>query len=198
MIALGFLASHNGTSLRAIINAIEAGALAARACLVVSNNRAAPALEFARQHGAPTRVIATLADPDAADAALAAALHEAGVELVVLSGYLRRIGPRTLCAYRNRILNVHPALLPAFGGEGMYGRRVHEAVVASGAHLTGATVHLVDDEYDRGAVVARVKLPVAPDDTPERIERRVMAAEPGLFIQTLQRIAAGSLRLPAA
>jgi phosphoribosylglycinamide formyltransferase 1 len=117
---------------------------------------------------------------------------------VVLSGYLRRIGPRTLCAYRNRILNVHPALLPAFGGEGMYGRRVHEAVVASGAHLTGATVHLVDDEYDRGAVVARVKLPVAPDDTPERIERRVMAAEPDLFIQTLQRIAAGSLRLPAA
>ena len=197
MIGLGFLASGNGTSLRAIVQAIESGDLRAQARLVVSNRSAAQALRFAREHGVATRVIATVADAEAADAALAEALTEAGVDLVVLSGYLRRIGPRTLRAYRNRILNIHPALLPDFGGEGMYGRRVHEAVAASGALLTGASVHLVDDEYDRGAVVARVELPVGPGEIAEEIERRVMAVEPSLFVQTLQRIAAGTLRLPA-
>ncbi|MGI8841907.1 MAG: phosphoribosylglycinamide formyltransferase [Caulobacteraceae bacterium] len=198
MISLGFLASNNGTSLRAIIWAIESGALAAEARLVVSNRAAAPALVFAREHSIPTRVIATAANAEFADVALARALRDAGVELVVLSGYLRRIGPRTLRAYQNRILNIHPALLPEFGGEGMYGRRVHEAVVAAGAARTGASVHLVDGQYDHGAVLARVEFPVLPGDTPESIERRVMAVEPKLFIETLQRIAAGSLRLPGS
>jgi phosphoribosylglycinamide formyltransferase-1 len=198
MIRLGFLASNNGTSMRAIVAAIEAGKLDAEARLVVSNRKEAPALAFAREHGIAAQCLPTVTDPQGADERLAAALRRAGAELVVLSGYLRKLGPRTLGAYRHRILNIHPALLPAFGGQGMYGRRVHEAVLAAGVPETGASVHLVDDEYDQGPVIAQVRLGLKSDDTPESVERRVMAAEPALLIDTLRRIAAGDLKLPHA
>lgn len=194
---LAFLASNNGSSLRAIVAAIEAGELAAEPCLVVSNRKAAPALEFAREHGIDTLCIPTTADPAGADQRLADALRLAGADLVVLSGYLRKLGPVALQAYAGRILNIHPALLPNFGGQGMYGRRVHEAVVAAGTLETGATVHLVDDEYDHGAVVAQVRLPIAPGESVESVERRVMASEPGLFVETLKRVASGELVLGA-
>jgi phosphoribosylglycinamide formyltransferase-1 len=194
---LAFLASNNGSSLRAIVAGIEAGRLSAKPCLVVSNRKAAPALAFARDHGIATLCIPTTADPTAADERLAAALRRAGADLVILSGYLRKLGPATLDAFGGRILNIHPALLPSYGGQGMYGRRVHEAVVAAGDRETGATVHLVDDEYDHGAVVAQVRVPVEPGETAEGVEQRVMAAEPGLFVETLARIASGELILPA-
>jgi len=193
---LGFLASRNGTSMRAIVNAARAGELSAEPRLVVSNNRKAAALEFAAEHGVPSLVIPTQSDPDAADRALCSALEEAGVELVILSGYLRRLGPLTLGRYRNRIINIHPGLLPAFGGEGMYGRRVHEAVIAAGAAESGATIHAVDEIYDHGPVIERRTVPVLPGDTAEALEARVAAMEPGFFIETLARIAAGELRLP--
>ncbi len=193
---LAFLASNNGSSMRAIVAACRDGRLAAEPVLVVSNRKEAAALAFAHEHGVTSLYIPTIKDPDAADAALAGALDAAGAELVVLSGYLRKLGPRTLAAYRNRVLNVHPALLPAFGGQGMYGRRVHEAVLAAGAPQTGATVHLVDEEYDHGPPVAQVCVPVQSGDTAQDIEARVMAAEPGLFVDTLRRIASGELELP--
>jgi phosphoribosylglycinamide formyltransferase-1 len=193
---LAFLASHNGSSMRAVIGAIAAGTLDAKAVLAVSNRKQAPALEFARDQGVKTLVIPTLSDPDAADARLAAALQEAGADLVILSGYLRRLGPATLAAFAGRALNIHPALLPKFGGEGMYGRKVHEAVIAAGERVSGASVHHVDGEYDHGPVLARVEVPVLAEDTPESLEARVMAAEPGLFVETLRRIAAGELALP--
>lgn len=193
---LGFLASNNGSGMRAIVRAIEAGELAGEARLLVSNRRGAPALDFAAEHGVPSRVIPTLPDPDAADAALAAALTEAGAEIVILSGYLRKLGPRTLAAFPNRILNIHPALLPKYGGQGMYGRRVHEAVAAAGEPSSGATVHIVDGEYDQGPVIASCSVPLARGDDPETIERKVTAVEPGLFVDTLRRISAGELALP--
>ncbi len=193
---LGFLASNNGSSMRAIMAAIESGSLAAEAALVVSNRSAAPALEFARTHGLEAICIPTRADPEAADSALLAALRRANVDLVVLSGYLRRVGPRTLATYDGRILNIHPAPLPAFGGPGMYGRRVHEAVIAAGARVSGASVHLVDGEYDHGEVVARIELPVASNETAESLEAKVTAAEPGLFVSTLKAITEGRLKLP--
>jgi phosphoribosylglycinamide formyltransferase-1 len=193
---LAFLASNNGSSLRAIVAAIEADQLSAKPCLVVSNRKSAPALDFGRAHGIATLCIPTTADPGAADERLAVALRRAGADLVILSGYLRKLGPATLEAFGGRILNIHPALLPSYGGQGMYGRRVHEAVVAAGERETGATVHLVDDEYDHGAVVARVRVPVEPGETAESVESKVMAAEPGLFVETLQRVASGELILP--
>lgn len=193
---LGFLASKNGTSMRAIVDAARAGALPAEPRLVVSNNRKAAALEFAAERGVPSLVIPTQSDPAAADAALCEALEAAGVELVILSGYLRHLGPRTLGRYRNRILNIHPGLLPAFGGEGMYGRRVHEAVIAAGVTESGATIHAVDEIYDHGPVIERRTVPVLPGDTAEALEARVAAMEPGFFVETLARIASGDLRLP--
>lgn len=193
---LGFLASKSGTSMRAIVDAARTGALPAEPRLVVSNNRKAAALEFAAERGVPSLVIPTQSDPAAADAALCEALEAAGVELVILSGYLRHLGPRTLGRYRNRILNIHPGLLPAFGGEGMYGRRVHEAVIAAGVTESGATIHAVDEIYDHGPVIERRTVPVLPGDTAEALEARVAAMEPGFFVETLARIASGDLRLP--
>jgi phosphoribosylglycinamide formyltransferase-1 len=192
---LAFLASNNGSSLRAIVAAIRAGRLTARPRLVVSNRRAAPALDFARAEGIEAQFIPTVPDSEVADLRLAETLEASGAELVVLSGYLRKLGPRTLEAFRGRILNIHPALLPAFGGQGMYGRRVHEAVVAAGVPVTGATVHLVDEAYDHGPIVAQERLRVQPGETAESIEARVVAAEPKLFVETLQRIAEGTLSL---
>lgn len=195
MIKLGFLASNNGSGLRAIVAAIAAGELAAQARLVVSNKRAAPALDFARAHGISWLFLPTATDAVRADRKLALALAAADVDLVVLSGYLRRLGPHVLNRYEGRILNIHPALLPKHGGQGLYGNRVHAAVLAAGETVSGASVHLVDSEYDHGAVIARVEVPVLAGDTPESLERRVTACEPGLFVETLQKIERGSIRL---
>ncbi len=195
---LGVLASHGGSSLRAIVAAIRAGELDAEARLVISNNADCPAVQFAKSEGLAWRHIsATSAGGlDAADAAIAAALAQAGAELVVLSGYMRKLGPKTLARFNNRILNVHPALLPSYGGRGFYGRRVHEAVAAAGDLTSGASIHLVDSDYDTGPVIARQSVPLEPGDTAEAIERKVTAIEPALFVATLRRIAQGDIVLP--
>ena len=195
---LGFLVSHGGSSMRAIVAAIHAGELAAEARLVVSNNRNCPALDFARAEGLAWRHISATSEggAEAADLAIAETMQAAGVELIVLSGYLRKLGPRTLERYRGRILNIHPGLLPKYGGQGMYGRRVHEAVLAAGESVSGASVHLVDGDYDTGPVIAQQTVQLLPGDSAEDIERRVMAAEPGLFVETLRRISVGELILP--
>jgi len=192
---IGFLASGNGSSARAVAAAIGAGELAAEARLLVSNNRSAPALTFAEEAGIPALNIATQADPDAADARLAEAMASHGVELIVLSGYLRQLGPKTLSRYAGRILNIHPGPLPAFGGHGMYGRRVHEAVIAAGVAESGICIHLVDEEYDRGPVIARMSVSVEPGETPESLEARVTGLEPAFFVETLCRIANGEIVL---
>jgi phosphoribosylglycinamide formyltransferase-1 len=193
---IGFLASGSASSARAITAAMQAGELAGEARLMVSNNRSAAALDFAHAQGMPALCIPTKDDPDAADARIAATMAEHGVELIVMSGYLRRIGPQTLARYAGRVLNIHPGPLPAFGGEGMYGRRVHEAVLAAGVPESGIVIHLVDEEYDHGAPVARKSIPVMAGDTAETLEARVRAAEPGFFVETLQQLARGELALP--
>ncbi len=195
---LGFLASHSGSSMRGIVGAIRAGTLDAQALLVVGNNSDSAALAWAREQGLPARHISgrTEGSPEAADLAIAEAMTGAGVELLVLSGYLRPVGPVTLERYRGRILNIHPALLPRHGGQGMYGRFVHEAVLAQGDAETGATVHVVDGEYDHGPVVAQRRVPVLAGDTPETLAARVMAVEPELFVETLRDIQARGSVLP--
>lgn len=136
MLKLGFLASRNGTSFRAIAEACAHGALVASPVLLVANTAKAEALSFARARGIATKVIPTVSDPEQADRALCEALTETGADLVILSGYLRRLGPITLSRFRNQVLNIHPGPLPEFGGEGMYGRKVHEAVIAAGVAET--------------------------------------------------------------
>ena len=190
---LGFLVSGNGSSARAIVAAIKAGELAAEPRLLVSNNRGAPALGFAADAGIAALCIPTQADAAAADARLAQALAAHGVDLVILSGYLRQLGPATLARYAGRILNIHPGPLPAFGGHGMYGRRVHAAVIAAGVAESGICVHLVDAEYDRGPVIARMSVPVQPGDTAETLEAMVTREEPAFFVATLVQLVAGGL-----
>jgi phosphoribosylglycinamide formyltransferase/phosphoribosylglycinamide formyltransferase-1 len=128
---------------------------------------------------------------DAADdgSELLALLHKFRIDLVVLAGYLKRIQSKVIREYAGRIVNIHPALLPAFGGEGMYGARVHEAVIASGAKESGATVHLVDDEYDRGAIVAQWRIPVEHNDTPTSLAARVLNGEHSVYPRTIEMIA---------
>ncbi len=121
-------------------------------------------------------------------------LTSAGADWIVLSGYLRKLGPITLRKFERRILNIHPALLPKFGGRGMFGRHIHEAVLAAGERTSGITIHQVDGEYDRGAIIAQREVPVQPGDTVETLQQRIMAAEPPFFVETLQAIAAGRLK----
>ena len=174
--------------MRAVVGAIESGVIDARACLTISNRKHAPALDFAREHGLSALHIPTTPDEVLADQRLAEALSASAIDWVLLSGYLRKLGPVTLETFKDRILNIHPSLLPKFGGKGMYGRRVHEAVLAAGETESGASVHLVDEEYDHGMVLAQVKVPVLSNDTPETLERRVMSAEPGLYVDLLMQI----------
>lgn len=188
---LAFLASGSGSSMRAIIAACRSGRLPAEPVLAISNKAEAPALAHAAAQGLATLVIPTAKDPEAADARLTQALRDQDVDLVILSGYLRKIGPKTLKTYENRILNIHPALLPDFGGQGMYGRRVHEAVRAAGVGKTGATVHWVDGEYDHGAIVRQAQTPVSAEDTVEDIQRKVVALEPALFVEALEVLLKG-------
>lgn len=189
---LGFLASHGGTSMRAIVAAIATGELNGRARIVVGNNGDAPALQFARDQQIPYRHISarTEGDEQAADLAICRALQDAGAEWVVMSGYLRKLGPATLKHYRGRILNIHPALLPKFGGQGMYGRNVHAAVLAAGETVSGITVHLVDEEYDRGEIVAQREVPVLPGDTVDDLQQRITQAEPPFFVDVLKSLSA--------
>jgi len=195
---IGFLASHNGSSMRAIVAAIAERRLDGEARLAISNNRESPALAFAREHGIPALHISrTRAGGDfECDRAIVDALEQHGVDLVVLSGYMRKLGPETLSRYRGRILNIHPGPLPKFGGQGMYGAHVHEAVIASGEPVSGITIHLVDEQYDQGPVIVRRDVPVEQGDTAETLAARIQALEPAFFVETLQQIAAGALVLP--
>jgi len=181
------MASHGGSILQAVIDACEDGTIAASVTLVVSNNSDAPALKRAKKHGIETLHLSarTHGNADELDEALTAALGEAKADWILLAGYMKKLGPRTLGAYRNRILNTHPSLLPKYGGQGFFGRNVHQAVLDAGDTESGATVHLVAGEYDTGPILSQVRVQVKPDDSVESLEERVKSAERNLIIATL-------------
>lgn len=166
------LASGSGTNLQALLDACRPPAPAS-VVLVASNVADAGALARAERAGVAVHLVADPADGPA----LLGALRACGAELVVLAGYLKLVPADVVRAYDGRMINIHPALLPAFGGKGMYGLRVHRAVLDSGATVSGPTVHLVDAEYDRGPILAQWPVPVRADDTPETLRDRVLAAE---------------------
>ena len=179
---MAVLASGGGTNLEALLDALGPTA-PARVTLVISTREDAGALERARRADVPTLVLRDPADP----AELLTAL--AGTDLVVLAGYLKRIPTAVVARFRQRMINIHPALLPACSGPGMYGRRVHEAVLASGVPTSGATVHYVDEEYDRGPIIAQRTVPVLPDDTPETLAARVLEVEHQLLPMVVLELA---------
>jgi len=145
--------------------------------LLVVDRAEAGALEAARERGIPSVVIPPAADPGTFSEQLLEALNEVHVDLVLLAGYLRLMPPGVVKRFRGRMLNLHPALLPSFGGKGMYGSRVHEAVLEAGVRVTGITLHFVDEEYDRGPIFAQWPVPVLPGDTPSSLRRRIQEAE---------------------
>ncbi|NLW79002.1 MAG: phosphoribosylglycinamide formyltransferase [Ruminococcaceae bacterium] len=171
------LVSGGGTNLQALIDARDAGALPhARLVLVLSSKADAFALKRAERAGIPARAVPrkNYADAAAYDAALLEALQAHNIDVVVLAGFLSVIGPRVLAAYPNRILNVHPSLIPAFCGDGFYGLKVHEAALARGVKLSGATVHFVNEIVDGGEILLQKAVEVQPDDTAETLQQRVM------------------------
>jgi phosphoribosylglycinamide formyltransferase 1 len=194
---IGALASHEGTTLQAILDACAQGTLAAEVVAVVSNNSDSGALRRAHAAGAKTYHLSSKTHPDAAalDAAITAALLEQQVEVVMLAGYMKKLGPTLLLQYRGRILNTHPALLPKFGGHGMYGMRVHEAVLRAGDEQSGPSVHLVDEEYDTGRVLAQAQVQVLDGDTAETLAARVQERERRLVVAVLNQVATGELVL---
>ena len=196
---LGALASGGGTNLQAIIDRSEAGTLHAKVVVVIGNNSEAGVFDRARRHGIPAIHLsrATHDDEGDLDLAIRDALRAHGVEWIILAGYMRPIGRMVLEEYRDRILNIHPALLPKFGGKGMYGLRVHAAVLAAGENETGVTVHLVTTDYDTGPVLGQRKVPVLSGDTPETLQKRVLEQEHRLYAEVIEAIASGDLKIDA-
>ena len=194
---LGFLASHNGSNMQAVIDACRSGRLAAGPVVVISNNIDSGALERARNESIPCFHLSshTHPDPGDLDREIVDVLLEHDVNLVILAGYMKKVGPVTLATFPGHVLNIHPGLLPDFGGQGMYGRRVHEAVLAAGAGTTGATVHVVDAIYDNGPILAQKKVEVKKTDTADTLARRVLALEHELYVETIDRIIRGEIKL---
>ena len=192
---LAVLASHQGTVLQAVIDACRSGRIHAEVVLVISNNSQSGALQRARTAGVPTLHLSdrTHPHPGALDGAIKDALRESGADLVLLAGYMKKLGPATLQAFSGRIINTHPALLPKFGGRGFYGRRVHEAVIAAGEPESGASVHLVDSDYDTGPVISQARVPVTPGMTAAALEAAVKSVERELLIDTLAELADNGL-----
>jgi phosphoribosylglycinamide formyltransferase 1 len=197
MLRIGVLASHEGTTLQCIIDACEQGRINGRVVAVISNNSGSGARRRAAAAGIETFHFSSVthASGDALDAAICRALQRARTDVIFLAGYMKRLGPRTLAAFPGRILNTHPALLPKFGGQGMFGDRVYEAVIGAGESESGASVHLVDTEYDTGTVVCQERIRVLSGDTVESLKARVQACEREAVIKTLAAIASGELLL---
>lgn len=197
MIRIGVLASHEGTTLQAILDACADGRIDGRVVVVISNNGASGALRRATAAGAEAVHLSsrTHRDDETLDAAICSALQGAATDVVFLGGYMKRIGPCTLAAFPGRILNTHPALLPSFGGHGMFGDRVFEAVLAAGESESGVSVHLVDADYDTGAVVRQERVQVLPDDTVTSLKARVQACERQAVVDTLAAVASGDVVL---
>ena len=183
--------SGRGSNLEALLRALGPGA-PARVALVLTNRADAGALRVAAAHAVPTQVFG-----DSADAAeWLAGLERHQIDLVVLAGYVKLVPAAVIARYRDRIVNIHPALLPAHGGRGMYGHRVHQAVLASGDRESGATVHLVDEAYDRGAILAQSRVPVLPGDSVERLAARVLEVEHRLLPAVVLAAAAAGRPVP--
>lgn len=187
------LASGGGTNLQALLDRFNAVPRApARVELVVGSKAGIGALDRARAAAVPETVLdARALGAEAFRDALLAALDTHRIDLVVLAGWLQLLPAEVVARYHGRMVNVHPALLPAFGGHGMYGMRVHRAAIAAGVRVSGATVHLVDERYDEGAILAQWPVPVLPDDTPETLAARVLAVEHRILPLAVEALARG-------
>lgn len=197
MLRVGVLVSGGGTNLQAILDAMDQGRITnAEVAAVISNNPGAYALERARNHGIPAECISPKDFPDRAsfNEALVAKVDSYDLDLVVLAGFLVKIPEAMIAKYSNKIINIHPSLIPSFCGVGYYGLKVHEAALARGVKITGATVHFVDEGMDSGPILLQKAVEVKPGDTPELLQRRVMEeAEWVILPRAIDMIANGQI-----
>jgi phosphoribosylglycinamide formyltransferase-1 len=193
---LGVLTSHEGSTLQAVLDAVANGSLSAGVPIVISNNRESGALRRARAAGLLAVHLSSIThpSPEQLDQAILDTLRTARVDVVLLAGYMKKLGPKVLQKYSGRIVNTHPALLPKFGGKGMYGDRVHQAVLSSGEAETGVSLHLVDGEYDTGLVLAQCRVPVLPGDSVADLSARVRTREKEFLVEMLAKMAEGRLK----
>ncbi|MCR5803633.1 MAG: phosphoribosylglycinamide formyltransferase [Clostridia bacterium] len=191
--------SGGGTNLQAIIDRIKDGSLTnVEIALVIASNDKAYALERASQNNIPSVVMSvkSFETREAWDDAVLAKLNESGAELIVLAGYLSLLGEKTVKAFNNRIINIHPALIPSFCGKGMYGIRPHEAALERGVKVSGATVHIVNENYDEGPILLQKCVDVLPDDTPEVLQKRIMKeCEQVILPKAIQLFADGKIKV---
>ncbi len=199
IVRIAVLASHGGSILQAVMDACAVGDIKAEVALVVSNNSGALALRRAAAADMKTLHLSsrTHPQPNQLDDAICIALKGAKADWVLLAGYMKKLGPKVLSKFRHRILNAHPALLPKYGGRGFYGRNVHQAVVDAGETETGATIHLVDQDYDTGPIIAQARVPIHSWDRVEEVEERVKLLERGLVVKTLAQLVADEAQLDA-
>ena len=193
---VAIMGSGRGSNFRAILTAIQRGEVQnVRICVVISNNSDAGILEIARASNIPATHLSQrlFSNEDEFVDALLGVLREHNVNFIALAGYMKKLDSRIIAAFRNRIINIHPALLPKYGGKGMYGMHVHEAVIANGETVTGATVHFVDEEFDHGAIVLQKQVAIDPGDTPEIVAARVLHIEHELYPQALRLCAEGKI-----
>ncbi len=190
---IGIIASHGGSNAQIIIDAINNRKLNAEISLIISNNSHSKVLEKARNLELPWIHLSGKTNPNNLDDAFLEVLKKFDVNLVCLAGYMKKLGPKTISAYNNKILNIHPSLLPKHGGKGMYGMKVHESVLHSKDKTTGATIHLINSEHDKGKIIAQKELLILPNDNVNSLSNRVLKLEHKIYIETLQKIISGQI-----
>ena len=194
---IGVLVSGGGSNLQAIIDGVEQGEIQAEIGVVISNNPKAFALERGARHRIPTVVIDHRQYGSVAEFSkgILDCMQKHQIDLICLAGFMRILDPVLVTAYTNRMLNIHPALLPAFGGKGMYGHHVHEAVIASGTKYSGATVHFVTPETDVGAIITQGIVAVADEDTPESLAEKVLQVEHRIYPEAVKLVVEEQIEL---
>jgi len=197
LLSIAVFASGRGSNFQALAEAISRKNIDARIVVVISNNSEAGAIALARSLQIPALHLSQKQFPsqEAFTSEVLASLDSHGADFIVLAGYMKKLDARIIRRFRNRIINVHPALLPAFGGQGMYGHHVHEAVVAQHARRSGATVHLVDEEFDHGPIVLQESIPVEENDTPESLAEKVLVIEHRILPRAVELFAGNKIRI---
>ena len=193
---LGFLCSHGGSNMEAIIKNVIENKLDANICVCISNNPDAFALTRAKQHNIPTYVINEKTYPNAVDNTIINTLKKHNANTIILAGYMKKLAKEVIDAFDCRVLNIHPALLPKYGGKGMYGMNIHKAVIDNGETITGATIHQVNNLYDDGRILAQKTIPILNNDTPQTIADKVLTIEHILYTETLIKIANNEIKFP--
>ena len=191
------MASHGGSGMKAILEAISQG-LNANGAVFIGNNPKATAFAIAKEYNLATYHLSSKAhpDPEQLDQAICSSLEQHNVELLILSGYMKKLGPLTLANFNNRIINIHPSLLPDYGGQGMYGDNVHKAVIKNRDTVSGASVHIVTSEYDQGSILKQKKVVLGEQETAETLREKIKSIEGELYVDTLTEIIIGKIQLP--